>query len=156
MKSFVTAASVLLAAMVAVVAVGNAEEAAEKVTKVKCPVAGKEIKISDAKVVSYKKADVYVCCGNCKAKMEKDVTKFAVKANHQLIQTKQAKQVKCPLAGKPADSTKTVKVGGIEVSFCCGNCQGKVAKAKGDEQLELVFSDAAFKKGFEVKEKKAE
>lgn len=154
MKSFGLAAAAACVALLAVVAAGNAEEAKDKVTKVKCPVAGKEIKIADGKVASYKKAEVYVCCDNCKGKLEKDPAKYAVKANHQLILTKQAKQVNCPLAGKPVNPAKTCKVGGIEVGFCCGNCQGKVAKAKGDAQLALVFSDAAFKKGFEVKEKK--
>ena len=156
MKSFTTAASVLLAAMVAIVSVGNAEEAAKKVTTVKCPVAGKEIKIADAKTVSYKKANVYVCCGKCKAAMEKDSKKFATKANHQLIQTKQAKQVKCPLSGGSVNAEQNVKVAGVKVGFCCGKCKAKVAGAEGDAQLELVFSEDAFKKGYEVKEKKAE
>lgn len=149
----VMAAAAACFAALTIVAVGNAEEAAEKVTKVKCPVAGKEIKISDAKVVAYKKCDVYVCCDNCKAKMEADAKKYSTKANHQLVLTKQAKQVKCPLAGKPTDDAQTIKVAGLDVSFCCGNCKGKVAKAEGDEQLALIFSNAAFKKGFEVKKK---
>ena len=53
-------------------------------------------------------------------------------------------------------STK-IKVQGAEVAFCCNNCKGKASKAKGADQLALVFSDAAFKKaGFAVpkKEKK--
>ncbi|HIE98995.1 MAG TPA: hypothetical protein EYQ63_18835, partial [Fuerstia sp.] len=58
---------------------------AKKVLTTKCPVAGKEIKIADAKTVSYRKANVYVCCDNCKGKMEKDSTAFATKANHQLV-----------------------------------------------------------------------
>lgn len=130
-----------------------AEETAEKVTKVSCPVAGKEIKISDAKTVSYKDASVYVCCNNCKAKMEKDSAKFAAKANHQLVVTKQAKQVNCPFAGKKTNPEKTASIKGVEVAFCCGNCQGKAKKASGDDQIALVFSDAAFKKGFEVVKK---
>jgi hypothetical protein len=154
MKSFTLAAVATCIAVLSIVGAGNAEEAKKKVTKVTCPVAGKEIKVADGKVVSYKKCDVYVCCDNCKAKMEADPDKYSTKANHQLILTRQAKQVKCPLAGKPVDAAQTVKVGGIEVKFCCGNCKGKVAKAEGDEQLALVFSDDAFKKGFKVKEKK--
>lgn len=153
MKSYrlVTAAAVTL--MIAIVAAGNAEEA-KKVTTVNCPVAGKEIKIADAKTVSYKGAEVYVCCNSCKGKMEKDATKFAPKANHQLVLTKQAKQVKCPFAGKAVNPAQTVSIGGVEVAFCCGNCKGKAAKATGDDQVALVFGDDAFKKGFEVAEKK--
>lgn len=145
---------VALVATIAIVAGSNADEPKDKVTKVKCPVLGKEIKITDGKTVSYKKAEVYVCCNGCKAKLEKDPAKYATKANHQLILTKQAKQVNCPVAGRAVKSSQTVKVGGVEVGFCCGNCKGKVAKAKGDDQLALVFSDAAFKKGYEVIEKK--
>jgi hypothetical protein len=132
----------------------QAEEKTKKVTKVKCVVADKEIEIAKAVSVSYRKATAYVCCNNCKAKFEKDSSKFAMKANHQLFQTSQAKQVKCPLSGGGIDSTKTVKVSGVSVAFCCGKCQSKVSDAKGDDQLALVFADNAFDKGFEVKKKK--
>ena len=33
----------------------------------------------------------------------------------------------------------------MSVGFCCGNCQGKVAKAGPDEQVNLVFGSG---KGF--------
>jgi transcription elongation factor Elf1 len=129
----------------------QAEEKAKKVTKVNCVVAGKEIEISKAVEVSYRKATAYVCCNNCKAKFEKDSSKYATKSNHQLFQTGQAKQVKCPLSGGDVDSSKTVKISGVSVAFCCGKCQGKVEAAKGDDQLDLAFADKAFDKGFEVK-----
>ncbi len=131
----------------------QAEDKAKKITKVNCVVAGKEIEIAKAVSVSYRKATAYVCCNNCKAKFEKDSSKFATKANRQLFQTSQAKQVKCPLSGGGIDSSKTVKVSGVSVAFCCGKCQGKVSEAKGDDQLALVFADKAFDKGFEVKKK---
>jgi len=57
------------------------------------------------------------------------------------------------LSGGGVDSTKTVKVSGVSVAFCCGKCQGKVKDAKGDDQLALVFADKAFDKGFEIKKK---
>jgi len=132
----------------------QAEEKAKKVTKVKCVVADKEIEIAKAVSVSYRKATAYVCCNNCKAKFEKDSSKYATKANHQLFLTSQAKQVKCPISGGDVDSTKTAKVSGVSVAFCCGKCQGKVKAAKGDDQLALAFADKAFDKGFEVKKKK--
>jgi hypothetical protein len=37
------------------------------------------------------------------------------------------------------------------VCLCCGGCKGKVAKATGDDQLELVFGKN-FDKGFKVGE----
>ncbi len=100
--------------------------------------------------VEYKGAKVFFCCQNCPKKFSEDPAKFATKANHQLVATKQAKQLKCPLSGQPTKEDKTVEVNGVNVAFCCANCQGKVAKAEGDEQLELVFSDKAFEKGFEI------
>jgi len=149
----------LFAMGMALVAAISGSQAADsdkkaKVTKVKCVVAGKEIAIADAKTVAYKGAEVYVCCGNCKAKMEKDAAPFAAKANHQLVLTKQAKQVKCPLAGRPINKEQTVAVGGVKVGLCCGNCKAKLAGAEGDAQVNLAFSDAAFKKGFKVNKKK--
>lgn len=140
-------------ALVVALANTQAEEKAEKVTKVKCVVAGKEIEISKAVSVSYRKATAYVCCNYCKAKFEKDSTKFATKANHQLFQTSQAKQIMCPLSGGDVDSTRPARISGVSVAFCCGKCQGKVKAAKGDEQLALAFADKAFDKGFEVKKK---
>jgi hypothetical protein len=43
-----------------------------------------------------------------------------------------------------------VKVGGVEVTFCCEKCQGKTKAASAEEALELVFNDKAFDKGFKV------
>lgn len=148
--------AILLSACVALVFVltnTQAEEKAKKVTTVNCVVAGKEIKIADAKVAKYRDASVYVCCGKCKAALEKDSTKFATKANHQLFLTSQAKQTKCPISGRDLDATKTVKISGVSVAFCCGNCQGKADKAKGDDQLAIAFADKAFDKGFKVNKK---
>jgi hypothetical protein len=45
-------------------------------------------------------------------------------------------------------------VAGAKVQFCCEKCQANVEKAKGDDQLELVFSEDAFKKaGFKIQKK---
>lgn len=102
------------------------------------------------KSVDYKGGKVYFCCDNCPKAFSKDTAKFASKANAQLVSTKQAKQEKCPLSGGATKADKTAKVAGVEVAFCCENCQGKVAKASEAEALELVFSDKAFEKGFKV------
>jgi len=39
-----------------------------------------------------------------------------------------APEVKCPVSGKPADSTKTVDFNGGKVQFCCENCPKAFAK----------------------------
>ena len=141
-------------ALIVAFSVTVAEEAKKENAKVTCPVAGKEIKIADAKVVSYRKSDVYVCCDGCKGKLEKDSAKYATKANKQLVETKQYKQVKCPLGGRAVNPKQTVKVGGVEVGLCCGNCKKKAEGASGDDQIALLFADKAFEKGFEKVEAK--
>jgi YHS domain-containing protein len=140
----------VLMAFVAGFAVKAAEE---KTFSAKCVVAGDQNAKED-KFADYKGGKVYFCCDGCKGKFTSDPAKYAVSANGQLVATGQAKQVKCPLAGKPCNKDKFVEVKGIKVYFCCDGCKGKVAAAKGDEQAALVFSDDAFSKGFEVPKKK--
>jgi YHS domain-containing protein len=142
--------AVMVAAAVAITASLNAEDAKkDPLEGILCPVSGKQVKADAA--VDYKGAKVYMCCPGCPAGFEKDTAKFAAKANAQLVATGQAKQAKCPISGGPTKEGTEVKVASTKVAFCCKNCQGKVNKAEGDEQLNLVFSDAAFAKGFEVK-----
>ncbi|HWB09254.1 MAG TPA: hypothetical protein VG826_08520 [Pirellulales bacterium] len=127
--------------------------AADKVNleKAKCPVSGKECAADTG--VDYKGAKVYFCCNNCPNTFAKDKAKYAAKANMQLVVTGQAKQVKCPLAGKDLNPATKISVDGTDVCFCCNNCKGNVTKMKGDEQIEAVFGDKAFEKGFEVTKK---
>lgn len=141
----------VLAALVGGIAVKAAEEA--KKFSAKCIVAGDPAAKED-KFSEYKGGKVYFCCDGCKGKFDKEPAKFAVKANAQLVSTGQAKQTMCPIAGKPINADKTVEVAGVKVAFCCDGCKGKVAGATGDAQAALVFSDEAFKKGFEVPKKK--
>lgn len=122
-----------------------------KLEGVKCVMAAKNPAKADNSV-DYKGGKIYFCCGNCPKKF--DAEKNAVAANKQLIQTKQAKQVKCPISGQAINPEHTTKVGGVEVAFCCPNCKGKVAKAEGDDQATLVFSNKAFEKAYQVGEKK--
>ena len=83
-------------------------------------------------------------------------TSIATKANWQLLQTKQFKQVACPISGKPVKDDVTSKVGDAEIGVCCKGCQGKIDKAEKDAKMDLVFSDKAFAKGFKpVKEKES-
>lgn len=131
-----------------------AKEAAEKESdkvdfaKIKCVISGKPTK--EAAAADYNKAKVYFCCNNCVAKFKKDAKPFATKANHQLVATKQAKQTGCPMSGKKTAKGTEVEVAGVEVAFCCKNCKGAAEKKKGDEQVELIFNDKSFKKGFEL------
>lgn len=122
---------------------------------IKCIVAGDK----DAKAgteVEYKGAKVFFCCKGCPKKFAADTEKYASKANHQLVATEQAKQVKCPLTGKDLNPDTAVAINGVEVTFCCNGCKGKAEKAEGDAQIDLVFSDKAFEKGFEIEEEESE
>jgi YHS domain-containing protein len=127
--------------------------AADKVNleKAKCPISGKEC--VEESGVDYKGAKVYFCCTNCPKAFAKDKAKYAAKANMQLVATGQAKEVKCPLAGKPLNPETKISVDGVDVCFCCNSCKGSVTKLEGDEQIEKVFGDKAFEKGFEVTKK---
>lgn len=118
----------------------------------KCPVSGRPIK--EEHTVEYKEGKVYFCCPNCPKAFEKDPEKFATKANHQLAQTRQYRQVKCPLTGRELNREQFVRVNGVRVAFCCANCKGKAEKAEGDEQVVLIFSEEAFKKAFEPRKAK--
>ena len=144
----------LVASMLMVVALVAFAEEDKKKFDHKCPVSGQPAK--EDKTADYKGAKVYFCCENCPKAFEKDTAKFAEKANAQLVATGQFKQVKCPLTGGKLNPEAKAEVAGVTVNFCCNNCKGKVAEAKGDEQLKLVFADKAFDKGFEIvkKEKK--
>lgn len=143
----------VLAASVALLVISVGLAAAEKKaeSKATCPVSGKAA--DESTTVEYKGAKVHLCCPGCVEPFKKDTAKFAAKANHQLVVTKQAKLVKCPLSGGKLNPETAIEVAGVKVCFCCNNCKGKVAKASADEQVQLVFGDEAFAKGFEIKKK---
>ena len=124
-----------------------------KLDGIKCVVAEKKAANAE-KSADYKGGKVYFCCDGCPKAFAKDTKKFASKANAQLVATAQAKQAKCPLSGGDLNKDTEITVAGAKVQFCCNNCKGKVEKAKPEEQLEMVFSDAAFEKaGFKVEKK---
>ena len=139
-------------ALIVALCVSFVGAADEKEFKAICPVSGKAA-LKD-KSVDYKGGKVYFCCGGCPDAFKADTAKFAAKANQQLYATGQAKLEKCPLSGGKLNTETKIDVAGTPVCFCCNNCKGKVEKASGDEQLNLVFSDKAFEKGFKVAEKK--
>jgi len=112
-----------------------------------CPIAGEQAMKGLA--VDYKGGKVYFCCAGCPETFQGNPEAYAVAANKQLFVTGQAKQIACPFSGGAVDSTKSVKVAGKAVSFCCDNCLGS-AKEAGDKLDEMLFSDEAFDKAFKV------
>ena len=135
----------LSAAVAAFVAVGTLH--ADEIGKdVKCPVSGKAI--NPKSTAEHNGGTVYFCCNNCPKAFKADQAKFAAKANQQMVQTGQLKQVACPLTGKPVNPATEVDIDGAKVAFCCNGCKGKVNKTEGEEKIDLVFSDAAAAKGF--------
>ena len=146
-----TKLSIMLSAVLAVGLMAYAAEEKAAEFKATCIVAGNKPAKQD-KTADYKGGKVYFCCDNCPKAFAANTAKFATKANQQLVATGQTTQAKCPLSGGKLNPDASLEVGGAKVGFCCNNCKGKVAEAKGDAQAELVFSDAAFTKaGFEVK-----
>jgi hypothetical protein len=109
-----------------------------------CPVSGKP---ADPDVfVAHKGGKVFFDSAESKAAYEKSPTKYTVQANYQLFLTGQARQVACPILGKPLRGTN-FRVGGIYV--CCGGCQRKLAAATPQQQAAAVFG-TAFDKSFAV------
>ncbi len=145
-RIFLSSLAVLLVAAATVVA------ADVQLDGVKCVVADKDA--NPSKSADYKKGKVYFCCGGCAGKFAKTPKKFAVKANHQLVATKQYEQKGCPMSGKAIDPNVTATVAGTEVGFCCGGCQSKVEAANDKAALKLVFSDKAFANGFKKSDTK--
>lgn len=111
------------------------------------------------KSVEFKGGKAYFCCGGCVAKFEKAMEQeepdaaMMMKANHQLVATGQFVQKGCPISGNELLDDATTQVGGVEVGFCCNGCRDRVAKAEGLEaKAKIVFTEAAFKKGFAKKQ----
>jgi hypothetical protein len=125
----------------------NAEDKADPLAALKCPVSGK--KINPEAKVAYKDGSVYLCCQNCPKAFEANTAKFAAKANHQLVASGQYTAKACPIAGRKINPETAIDVAGVKVAFCCNNCKGKAEKAEGDAQVDLIFNDVAFAKGFE-------
>jgi len=144
MKLRFALAALMLSALVAVQSLRAADKELGK--DVKCPVSGKAVKAASS--VEFNGGKVYFCCDGCPGAFKKDTAKFAGKANMQLVQTGQLEQVACPLTGKPINPATAVDVSGVKVAFCCNGCKGKVEKASGDEQIDMVFKDTS--KGFKA------
>jgi YHS domain-containing protein len=116
-----------------------------------CPVSGEDA--SKEQAAEYRGKEVYFCCADCKAAFEKDSKKFSTKANHQLVQTRQFVQTKCPLSGGDLNKDQSIKVNGVKVAFCCEKCKGSMEEASKDDQLTKIFANEVFAKSFEAKKK---
>ena len=116
--------------------------------KIKCVVSGKPV--NPEATAAYKEALIYFCCPGCPTAFQEDAKKFATKANHQLVATRQAKQKGCPMSGKEVAEGTQVEVDGVKVGFCCDNCKAAAEKKEGADQIELIFNDKSFEKAFEI------
>jgi len=147
-KTLVSCAAVaaLLCVVVSVQAAKEKAKEKDPLAGIKCPISGKPVVKSG--VAEHNGGKVYFCCTNCPKAFAANTEKFAAKANHQLVATGQFKLAKCPIAGRKLNPATKISVAGVNVCFCCNNCKGKAVAAKGDEQINLVFGDKAFKKGF--------
>src|SRR5262245_40777018 len=56
--------------------------------------------------------------------------KYSAWLNYQFVQTRQAKQVACPLTGRPTKAEHDLQVGpaNVMVRFCCKQCREKAAE----------------------------
>jgi hypothetical protein len=73
-----------------------------------------------------------------------------------LVQTKQFKQVGCPVSGGKTKKEQVAKIDGVKVAFCCEKCKGAIETASKDEQLAKVFAEEVFTKAFAAKKNKPE
>ena len=154
MKARHMIAALAAAVLIVSASLHAADEKKDPLAGLKCPISDKPVVAASA--TDYKGGQIYFCCKNCPKAFSKKTAKYSAKANAQLVATGQAKQKACPISGKSKLNPETkIKVNGIAVSFCCNGCKGKVKKAKGDAQINLVFSDKAFDKGFKVEKKKS-
>jgi hypothetical protein len=139
---------------------------AEAKVKFYCPVAGMPDadkcccpngycpKLAKEQIVAeHKGAKVQFCCAICVKEFKKSPEKFAAVTNHQLVATRQAKQVKCPVTGAATDPTLSFDVAGVSVRFATSDARKKVADATLRDRMQLVFSDTAFARGFVVASK---
>jgi YHS domain-containing protein len=123
------------------------EESASKSFKATCPVSGKAA--GEDHVKELKNGDkVYFCCDNCPKAFAANPKKFDLQVKRQLVETGQVVQVACPVTGKPVSKDHMVSVGETKIGFCCEKCEGKYEKASDEDKLKMLFSKAAFDKGF--------
>ena len=121
---------------------------------VKCLMAASQ-DAKESKASEWKEGKVYFCCDKCLGKFDamskEEKEKIASKANAQLVASKQYVQKACPISGGELNPETKITVAGAEIAFCCNNCKAKAEGWKGDEQVENLFGEKAFKQAkFEV------
>ena len=114
---------------------------------IKCMICGMQVSAQYA--VDYKGGKVFFGCGGCPSTFQRNVTKYAAAANAQLVATGQARQKACPVMGNPVKSNLAMKVGGVNVRFCCPRCKTALEGLRPEVQVQKVFNDKAFQRGFE-------
>jgi YHS domain-containing protein len=147
------AAGLIVGGVLAADAAKDDAKVKEKIV-IKCPVSGESVDSMGGKIaVDFEGGKVFFCCDKCPPAFKKDPAKYMAKAHLQMVQTNQLKEVACPFTGKPLNPETAIDVGGVKVAFCCKDCMAKAAKAKGDEQVSLVFKDVS--KGFKLAKEEA-
>jgi hypothetical protein len=144
-------------------AMGQESTPAEKPIPFYCPVAGMPeanacccpggycpLKPNARHTVAYKGGKLQMCCGKCDKIFKETPAKFAAVANHQLVATRQAKQVKCPMCGKEIGDVERLNVAGISLGFATVDCLQKATNAKVNDRVNLIFGDAPFTRGFSM------
>ena len=91
-----------------------------------CPVSGKVVDGSHYAEVDGKK--VYVCCDNCKKKVEAEPAKYIGKLEQAGVTLGAATtpQTVCPVTGEKINMTKYVDYEGKRIYVCCDGCVKKV------------------------------
>ena len=110
--------------------------------------------VKGKKVMEYKGAKLYLCCGTCVRRMEKTPEKYEAKANHQLVQTGQFVQKACAITGGAiAADSPTLEIVGTKIRFASDEEKQAVSKLEVDEQIAKIFGAESFKRGkFQLKQ----
>ena len=169
-RTIVFALSAGAAIVMSAATFGNEGDIAKKKNAIRyyCPVAGMPetkscccpggycpLKPRADLTVEYKGGKIQLCCKQCEKIFKETPAKFAAVANHQLVATKQAQQVKCAMCGSDIGYLSGLDVAGITISFCSHDCYNNLKKLSPNERIERVFGNAGFARGFVMKSAKA-
>ena len=98
--------------------------------------------------VRYKDGSIYFSCQAALERYRKNPAQFEAFANHQLVATKQYKQLTCPLSGEDLDEDSVqITVAGVDVVVLCEDCGKELATETRDYQIKMVFDAVAFEYG---------
>ena len=100
--------------------------------------------------MNFKGGKLYFCCAGCRSEFTDNLTANSALANHQMLLTGQVRGTICLFTGRKLNPRFTIKVAGADVPLCCNGCKTKALAVKGDAQMQLLFNNAAFAKGFEL------